>query len=260
MIRERVLLLTKDRLVPGRVCIFKTPVSAAVPELTSLLNHTELKRYGSYRKEEDQKRALLSFALLRLLLSQVTGKSPGEIKISRACPYCGKPHGKPQVLDEGPIEVNISHSGKWVLIAIALHTPVGIDIEKRTPDRIEDEMVKRVLSTEEIKKWEKLSESEKEAAFYLYWTRKEAILKATGEGLTVPMTRLSVTHHDQSPRLIKWEGNEEKVSQIHCYPLLIDPKYEACLAVIGRCEEILLKQGEDIIQAWLTYRDVLSAR
>lgn len=253
-------MLTKDRLVAGRVFIFKTPVSAAVPELLSLLNETESERYDSYRKEDDKKRALLSFALLRLLLSRVTGKAPEKIKISRACPICGKPHGKPKVLEEEPIEVNISHSGKWVLIAIALHTPVGIDVEKRTPDLIEDEMVKKVLSTEELREWEKLSCSEKEAAFYRYWTRKEAILKATGEGLTVPMPGLSVSRQEMTPRLIRWEGNEEKVSQIHCYPILIDPQYEACLAVIGRCDEVFLEQGEKIIQAWLKHQNVPSAR
>jgi 4'-phosphopantetheinyl transferase len=253
-------LQKQDSWIPGRVWVYQTPVSAAVPELAVLLNHTELKRFRSYQKEEDQKRSLLSFALLRLLLSRITGKDPRKIKISRDCPSCGKPHGKPRVTDEGPVEVNISHSGKWVLTAIAFHTPVGIDIEQIHPELVESEMVKRVLSAEEMSEWEKLPPGERKEAFYRYWTWKEAILKATGEGLAVPMTRLTVTNRDGSPQLTRWEGREDRVGHIRCHPLEVDPQYAACLAVIGRAEEVLLRQGEEIIQAWLKNQNAWTAR
>lgn len=241
----------KKELIPGWVYVWSTPLSAAAVELETILNETETRRYRSYRKQADRKRALLSFGLLRLLLSCFLEKHPEEVQISRECPHCRKPHGKPRVLEKHPIEVNISHSGDWVLTALTLDHPIGIDIEKRTSDHHSKDLVSRVLSVEEHKEWEKLSELEKEVAFFQYWTQKEAILKATGDGLTVPMTNLTVSRKRDIPQLAGWHGQEERVSQIHCYPLKIDSSYEACLAVIGQCQKICLRDGKPVIEAWI---------
>ncbi|MBA4600980.1 4'-phosphopantetheinyl transferase family protein [Thermoactinomyces mirandus] len=244
----------KDQLVPGCVYVWFTPLSAARPELETILDETETERYRSYRKREDQKRALLSFGLLRLVLSRFLEKPPEEIRISRECPHCHKPHGKPRVLDGDSIEVNISHSGNWVLTALTLNQPIGIDIEQRSFSHHWQELIGHVLSAKEHKEWEKLSDREKAIAFFQYWTQKEAILKATGDGLTVPMSHLSVSRKTGIPRLTDWHGHEERVSQIHCYPLEIDSSHEACLAVMGQCWQICLRDGKLVIEAWLEKR------
>ncbi len=244
----------KPKLIPGWVYVWSTPLSAAASELETILDETETRRYQSYRKQEDRKRALISFGLLRLLVSHFLEKSPEEIQISRECLQCHKPHGNPRVLEKHPIEVNISHSGDWVLAALALSCPIGIDIEKRTSDHHWKDLIGHVLSVEERKQWKKLSNREKEVAFFQYWTQKEAILKATRDGLTVPMSNLTVSHETDIPRLAAWQGQEERVSQIHCYPLELDSAYEACLAVIGQCQHICLLDGKHMIEVWLENR------
>ncbi|MGA8941232.1 MAG: 4'-phosphopantetheinyl transferase superfamily protein [Thermoactinomyces sp.] len=241
----------KEALIPGWVYVWSTPLSAAAVELETILDETETRRYQSYRKQEDRKRALLSFGLLRLLLSHFLQKPPEEIQISRECPQCHKPHGKPRVLEEHPLEVNISHSGDWVLTALTRDYPIGIDIEKKVSGDYWKELINLVLSAKERKEWEKFSDPEKTVAFFQYWTQKEAILKATGDGLTVPMTDLTISRNAGIPRLTAWRGQEEKVARIQCYPLKIDSGYEACLAVMGDCRKICLRDGKHIIEAWL---------
>lgn len=200
----------KKELLPGWVYVWFTPLSAAAVELETILDKTETRRYCSYRKQEDRKRALLSFGLLRLLLSGFLEKPPEEIRVLRECPHCRRPHGKPRVLEEYPIEVNISHSGNWVLTALTLNHPIGVDIEQRTSERHWKDLVSQVLSVEEYKEWEILSEPEKEVAFFQYWTQKEAILKATGDGLTVPMTNLTVSRKRDIPQLTGWHNQGRK--------------------------------------------------
>ncbi|MBA4494044.1 4'-phosphopantetheinyl transferase family protein [Paenactinomyces guangxiensis] len=239
-------------LEPGKVYVWHTPLSEAVPSLRQLMSTKELERLKSFRKEEDRKRALISYGLLRLILAQVLKKDPREIMISRTCPHCGKEHGRPQLKEECPesIEISVSHSGQWVVIALSLSVPIGIDVEEMRTGLAVDQLASQILSPLEEQEFTLLTEDEKLEAFYVYWTRKEAILKAFGLGFSISPKQLSVSGWRQPPRLISWEADPSMTEKVNCYSLHFAPEYKACLSVIGLCNQILLNEGATLIRRW----------
>jgi 4'-phosphopantetheinyl transferase len=82
-----------------------------------------------------------------------------------------------------PLHFNLSHSGEWIVAAFSFLSEIGIDIEcrKRTP-RMES-IVRHFFHPDEIETWCSTSDTEQKTLFFQYWTMKEALLKATGDGL-----------------------------------------------------------------------------
>ena len=90
---------------------------------------------------------------------------------------------------EGNIDFNISHSGAFVVCAISNECKVGVDIEEIKPIVVED-----LRQQWTNKEWEQIVNAENQYnQFYNYWTKKEALLKALGEGLSVPLQQIEVS-------------------------------------------------------------------
>ncbi|MFF0270214.1 4'-phosphopantetheinyl transferase family protein [Kribbella sp. NPDC004536] len=102
-----------------------------------------------------------------------------NVLLDRTCTECGKPHGKVRAAG---VELSVTHSGELVGVAVA-DVPVGIDVETIDPEVDVDGVAGVALADEEIRQLKRLRGIEKVRAFTEYWTRKEAVLKATGEGL-----------------------------------------------------------------------------
>ncbi len=83
----------------------------------------------------------------------------------------------------GDLEFNLSHSRDWILIAVARGRVVGVDVERLAHEAELFSMAAQVFARHEVEAFEKLPPGERMEAFFRTWTRKEAILKATGEGL-----------------------------------------------------------------------------
>ncbi|MDE1175182.1 MAG: 4'-phosphopantetheinyl transferase superfamily protein [Edaphobacter sp.] len=127
---------------------------------------------------------------LRLLLGHATGVDPASLKLREDS------FGKPVLEGDraASISFNVSHSHGLILIAISSQSYVGIDIEflGRTTDI--DALLPSVLGPAETAWWSSLpSIEEKRRAFYQLWTRKEAWVKAEGQGLSIELTALDVT-------------------------------------------------------------------
>lgn len=119
---------------------------------------------------------------LREVIAEATGLPAGGVEFLRApCTACGGPHGKPYAR-EAP-EFSLSRSGRWGLIALA-DRPVGVDLE-----------VRRVL---ERPLPDLLAPGETSGDELRTWVRKEALLKATGTGLTAPLSSIRA----DDPRVI----------------------------------------------------------
>lgn len=124
-----------------------------------------------YRRELDRK---LSVAVY-LLLKEGHGKEYG---ILGNPVLASGPKGKPYLPQHPDVHFSFSHCPKAAVCAISSH-PVGVDVEAVAP--VDWEVAERALSAEELKD---VRESERpEVAFARYWTQKEALLKARGEGL-----------------------------------------------------------------------------
>jgi 4'-phosphopantetheinyl transferase len=93
-------------------------------------------------------------------------------------------HGKPQLA--GALcdwQFSLSHSGGWVLLALALGQPVGVDLESLRPRERLLALAQRFFTSTEANALHNLPETERLRAFYALWTAKEAVLKAAGVGI-----------------------------------------------------------------------------
>lgn len=234
--------------LPYRTChLWWAHIKDAHPSLLNLISDEEKERMISFREQDDRRRALISYAVLRLLLSLYLQVPPRTLQIDRTCNQCGKPHGIPRLIEpSSDLQFSVSHSGERVLFAVMRQVPVGVDVERVTPYIQADEMVHIVFNDEERIKWNTLPQERKKTGFCVYWTRKEAILKATGNGLVVPLTDLHVSAPDEPPRLIKWFGRDEIAAKIRLFDVSLSEEYPATLAVLGPCERIKVAEAKTI--------------
>jgi 4'-phosphopantetheinyl transferase len=182
----------------------------AVPGLADLLDETERARLADLRHQADRNRFVNAHALLRIVAGRRLDLAPAEVDVSTCCPTCGGPHGRPVV--EG-LQLSLSHAGGLVAVAATAALAVGIDVEPLAATRFDgfDEVA---LTSGERIALEALPPAERDRARTTWWTRKEAVLKATGEGLHVDPRSLPV--HDADPRL---------------RDLDLHPDYACCVAI-----------------------------
>ncbi|WP_175543541.1 4'-phosphopantetheinyl transferase family protein [Micromonospora pattaloongensis] len=184
--------------------VWWAPVSAAAPLLVHLLDDVERQRISALRRSADRARSLLGAAVLRLVVERHTGVPASRVTVHRACNRCGGPHGRPRVPGTG-LHVSVSHSGDWVAVALTEAGEVGVDVEREAPIDV-DELRSTVLAPGEAVRGVR--------DFLVCWTRKEAILKATGDGLMVPMTQVSVGAPDTPPVLGGYPDRPGLVAQL----------------------------------------------
>jgi 4'-phosphopantetheinyl transferase len=207
---------------------------------TRLLDATEAERRGGYRRAADRDRFTVGVALTRLVLGAQLGIPPASVPLDRTCAHCGGPHGRPRLATGEAVDFSVSHSGDVIGLAIARSQDgggatrlVGLDVELMDPATAKEAPVDVVLSAPEHLSYRKLDAAARPAAFFRYWVRKEAVLKATGEGLRVPMTHLTMSAPDQPPWLAEWQGRPGYPAQVSMHDLRARPGYAAALALVG---------------------------
>ena len=212
------------------IYIWRVKIAAGISQtdnLLSLLNADELKRADRYYNEKDRKRFITSRGYLRILLSNYLKKKPSDIE------FAITPEKKPYLkLPFNSLHYNISHSETDVLIAIA-GSEVGIDVEKTDSSFDWENILDTSFSKDEIV-WVKQSKMPKDS-FYLLWTRKEALAKATGKGLLDDLTvypSLEGIHNLKSSELFtsSWQVGSFKldncnIGSVACYPSITDHQF-----------------------------------
>lgn len=157
-------------------------------QLTDWLQGDELDQASRFAFPHLTRRFIIRRAALRMLLSRYAEISNQAIRFTKSAT------GKPGLADStgtSSIQFNVSHSQDAILIAIA-RQPIGIDLEQVKLLTDLDAMISRTLSIEEQGFLRNCSQRERLAGFHKYWTCKEAVLKATGEGLSVPLDSVAV--------------------------------------------------------------------
>jgi len=162
--------------------------SAEVRDLASLLDPTERVRAAQFHFERDQKNYVVTRGLLRRLLA-ITLHRPAS-----ALAFMYAARGKPALIAENTqdrtLYFNVTHSSGFAMFALVWNRQVGIDLESTARlDRDEKKLcglATRVLSPNELVIWHSLPDvASRRAALLRAWTRKEALAKATGEGLFI---------------------------------------------------------------------------
>jgi 4'-phosphopantetheinyl transferase len=210
---------------------------AARPELVALLDPIERARRERYLRDADRDRFTVGVAVTRLAVAERLGIAPERVALDRACRDCGEPHGRP-VAEGGP-ELSVSHSGGRVAVAVSPYGPVGVDVEEDS-GRIGDDIARMLLSADEVGD----GPSPGRAGLLAYWTRKEALLKATGDGLRVPLADLSVSAPDEPPRLRSWNGRPDLAARIVMRTLDPGPGYAACVALLDHPEGVRVQEHQ----------------
>lgn len=171
-----------ERPHPDRVDVWQVPLDvpeAALEDAKALLSPDERARMERFRFPVDQARFAVGRAALRRLLGEVVGIPPEAVAFGYG------PQGKPHVRN-APLDVrfNVSHSHGLALVAITLGRKVGIDVEQRRPVADAEAIARRYFLPAEAALGEE--------AFLPLWTRKEAVLKASGLGLAEGLPQVEV--------------------------------------------------------------------
>lgn len=148
---------------------------ASLTELEGVLAKDEQERAIKFVSREDRIRFVVSRGWLRRILNHYVGVEPDRLEIKYGC------RGKPFI--KSTFRFNLSHSKNYTAIAVSDRFPIGIDIESPRVVRELRTVARKVFSDREIKIIDDCKESNRLGCFLKLWTRKEAYLKATGQGL-----------------------------------------------------------------------------
>jgi 4'-phosphopantetheinyl transferase len=207
------------------------------PELAHDLDAVERERLAAYARDEDRARFVLGCAIVRRVLGDRLGVPARAVVIDRTCGDCGRPHGK--VRADGT-QLSVSHSGDLVGVALHPSTPVGLDVEVVDPLLDASALAPVALADSETKELARYDGTARARAFTTYWTRKEAVVKATGEGIRADFRQLVVTPPDHPAGVVEWAGHE---GPVQLADLDGDSRHVAALAVLT--DEVFLVQSLD---------------
>ena len=183
----------------GAVDVWRASLSGLTPYLAALdatLSASERCRADRSIFPAGRRRAIASRGLLRCLLGQYLDLPPSDVPIRLTC------HGKPFV-PHSP-QFSVTHSEDVIAYAFCAGMTVGIDVERIDPAIPVLQLAERVFGKSELKRFTTLPHDKKANALLSAWTRKEALLKATGDGLTKPMNGIDLELHSPCQPLLGW--------------------------------------------------------
>lgn len=177
------------------VHIWKVDLSADTLTDVRVLSREEHERAARFHFERDRQHFKAARSALRVILGRYL-KLPPESLIFAQTEY-----GKPFLVnpEAAGLLFNLSHSGELALIAVSRDREVGVDLEYMRPDFATTEVAERFFSVAEIYTLSGLDPKLRTEAFFNCWTRKEAYVKARGEGLSMPLDQFDVSLAPQVP-------------------------------------------------------------
>ena len=129
------------------------------------------------------------------------------------------------------------------MYALTLCHEIGIDVEMMHDIPEMEQISKRCFSVNEYSIYRSLPERKKKELFYRYWTRKEAFVKAAGDGLSLPLEKFDISKVESEPvKLLEAGGDANGSSQWFIYDLNIGPGCKAAFAIEGQCCELMCFQ------------------
>jgi 4'-phosphopantetheinyl transferase len=170
--------LSRDEVHMWRIA---PPPVESLRQLAALLSGEERERAARFHFERDREQFCVAHGALRLLLGAYVGCPPRHLN------FRAGPHGKPELAGaagSSDVSFNLAHSHELVLVAVARGLRVGVDLEYMHTDFEFDDIARRFFSPGETAELHALSPPARRQAFFSIWARKEALLKASGEGLS----------------------------------------------------------------------------
>jgi 4'-phosphopantetheinyl transferase len=202
-------------LLPGTVHVWAISVDSLDDPGShrDSLSISEWRRAQAFRSERDRHRFIARRAVLRQLLGRYLALEPAKIEIDEGSgrkPAIAGSHRKRGATGVSPdIRFNCSHSDGMALLAFAGDLPVGVDLERVRPMPDAEDVARRFFSPQEYRVFMKVPPEDRLAAFYECWTAKEALIKALGHGLAMPLDSFTVSFSpDQPAQLVHLDTSE----------------------------------------------------
>jgi 4'-phosphopantetheinyl transferase len=205
-----------------------------VAALAGVLSPDEHARAARFVFPRDRRRFVVTRACLRVLLAPHAGRVPAALAFAYGA------HGKP-ALPCSDLGFNVSHAGERALIALTRGAALGVDVEalRPLPDLLD--LTARYFSRAEARTIAAMPAPRRELAFFLCWTRKEAFVKARGDGLSLPLDRYSVTCTPDEPAcLVEVDGSTSEAARWSVIDLRPAPGYVGALAIRAEASPLSL--------------------
>ncbi|KAA3659253.1 MAG: 4'-phosphopantetheinyl transferase, partial [Chloroflexi bacterium] len=183
------------KLAANQVHVWVVSLNRAEAERRNLYQHLsadERDRAGRFHFDRDRFHYIVGRGILRQLIGRYLGINPAQIEFEYG------EYGKPMIhttqqMPDGWLEFNLSHSHGMALYAFVIDREVGVDIEQIRPLSDAHSIAERYFSASEYEKFTAVPPTLQPQAFFNCWTRKEAYIKAIGDGLTCPLDAFDVT-------------------------------------------------------------------
>jgi 4'-phosphopantetheinyl transferase len=221
-----------EGLRAGDVHVWYVPLDVdggAVLQHAASLSEDERLRAARFKFARDARHFVVARSALRSLLGEYLSMPPRRLEFAYG------EHGKPAF--EGTHAVlgfNISHSGEMAVVAVGWSRALGVDVERMRPLPDLADLAARSFAPRELSALGALPETDRLGAFFRCWTRKEAFIKATGQGLAQRLDAFAVSlAADEPARFLDIDGDRDALARWTLHDLAPPVGYAGALAAEG---------------------------
>ena len=194
-------------MTPVVTLVVVSPPDDLAPD-RGLLDPGESARAARFTVDHPRRVFITARAALRRVLGERLGRDPESLAFTLG------PHGKPDLDPPSSLKFNLSHSGDTIVIALTEGIELGVDVEELGRVTPTERLARRFFAEREARAVEEAVEADRNRVFFHCWTAKEAVLKATGSGLTVPVREVEVDPDpDAPPRIVALGGDEAEAAR-----------------------------------------------
>lgn len=222
-------------ITPGEIHLWSAELSNRAEDL-ALLSVAEKQRADRFLVEHAREQFIFAHAAKRRVLAQYLNQAPTEIQ------FLTGEHDKPYLPQHAGIHFNISHSHRGFLLGISAEQELGVDIEYHKPGVPVIELAQRFFAQSEYESLIALPEKDQLNGFYRIWTRKEAFIKATGQGLSFGLSNFSVSLQTEGMDcLLTINGSAKLARQWSLGSVLYEKNdYSAAVAAQGEIKRLVV--------------------
>jgi 4'-phosphopantetheinyl transferase len=224
------------------VHVWRVTLDSKATRLRRLERHLsadERARAARFRFDRDRSYFIAARGLLREIVSLYLNTLPNQLSFRYGA------HGKPHLVQEGysDLRLNVSHSSGTALFAVTQGREVGVDIEHISPDIPVEKLAETVFSAPEKHALSGLDGNSERAAFFRFWTRKEAYIKADGRGVSLPLERIDVSSsEDRVATLDEATGAWRTCERWMLWTFGVGQDHAAALAAEGQDWHLVCRQ------------------
>ena len=206
--------------------------SGTLPRFYRMLSDRERSRAARFRFQEDRDHFVIRRGLLRTILGLYLPGSPASIA------FCEGPSGKPALASPAgadTLHFNLSHSCGLAVYAITRAVPLGVDVERIRPMNDMQDIASRFFTARENACLQAVPLHQRLEAFFNCWTRKEACLKATGQGIGEGLAGVEVTlAPGRAARVLSIMGSTQAAAGWSLHTLEPATGYVCAVAYLGQ--------------------------